>query len=134
MAAVREGTIKRRREVQVSESIVYLADVLAHRQGWSKPELAHFRRAINLLFEAGLLIETASGLTDEGEPWFVFCDASSGDVLAHFAKINGKNVVCAPLLNSALTARILPDLVERVVGRRARRRSSSAIGRSTPAA
>jgi hypothetical protein len=118
----------------VSESIVYLADVRAHRQGWTKYELAHFRRAVNLLCEAGLSIETASGFTDEGEPWFVFCDANSGDVIAHFAKMNGKNVVCAPSLNSALTNRILPDLVERILGRRARRRMSPANGRSTPAA
>ena len=118
----------------MSESIVYLADVRTHRQGWTKHELAHFRRATNLLWESGLSIETASGLTDEGEPWFVFCDANSGDVLAHFAKVGGKNIVCAPSLNSALTSRILPDLVERVVGRRARRGLSSASGRSTPAA
>lgn len=110
----------------MSESIVYLADVRVHRQGWTKHELAHFRRAMNLLWEAGHSIETASGLTDEGEPWFVFCDANSGDVLAHFAKMSGKTVVCGPLLNSALTSRIFPDLAERIVGRRARRRLSSA--------
>jgi hypothetical protein len=118
----------------VSDSIVYLADIRAHRQGWTKYELAQFRRATNLLWASGLSIETASGLTDEGEPWFVFCDANSGEVLAHFAKVSGKNVVCVPSLNTALTSRILPDLVERIAGRRARRRLSSASGRSTPAA
>ena len=115
----------------MSRSIVYLTDVRAHRQEWNKYELAQFRRATNLLWESGLEIETASGLTDEGEPWFVFCDANSGDLLAHFAKMGGKNVVCAPALNPALFNRILPDLIERVVGRRARRSLSSASRRST---
>jgi hypothetical protein len=121
-------------EVQVSESIVYLADVRAHRQGWSKHELAQFRRATSLLREAGLLIETDSGLTDEADPWFVFCDAGSGEVLAHFAKMGGKNVACAPSLNVAEIGRIFPDLVERIVERRSRRRISASKRSSTPAA
>jgi hypothetical protein len=120
----------------VSESVVYLADVRAHRQGWSRTELAYFRRARNHLWISGLAIETASGLTDEGEPWFVFCDASTGDVLAHFAKMSGKNVACAPMFNNAnaLSNRIFSDLIERIVVRRPRRRLSSPSGRATPAA
>ena len=118
----------------MSEKIVSLADVRAHRQGWTKHELAHFRRAASLFWESGLSIETASGLTDEGDAWFVFCDANSGDVLAHFAKVGGKNVVCAPSLDDVLLNRILPDLLERIVDAGHAAASRQPGGRSPPAA
>jgi hypothetical protein len=119
-------------EVQVSKSIIYLVDVRAHRQGWSKHELAHFRRAKNLLRDSGISIETDSGLTDEGDPWFAFYETESGEVFAHFAKIDGKNVASAPS-HSLLTGRIFPDLVARIVERRPRRVSSPG-SHSSPAA
>jgi hypothetical protein len=115
----------------VGENIVYLADVRAHRQGWSTHELEHFRSAKNALRGAGLFLETESGLTDEGEPWFVFCDAETGDVLAHFAKIGGKNFATTPPNSGLMAGGIFPDLVARIVACRPLRAST---GRSTPAA
>jgi hypothetical protein len=101
----------------VGESTVYLADMRAYRPGWSKQELAHFHRVVHVLWEAGLCVETDSGVTDEGEPWFAFCDVDSGEAVTHFARISGKFVVCAPWLNGSLTERVLPDLVERFLDR-----------------
>ena len=101
----------------MSEPVVYLADVRAHRQRWSKDDLAHFHRVVNLVGKAGLSVETDSGVTDEGEPWFVFCDADSGEVLAHFAGISGKFFVSAPCLNGSLTEHVLRDVVERLLDR-----------------
>jgi len=118
----------------VSKSVVYLADVRAHRQGWSKHELEHLHRAVNLLSEAGLTVETDSGVTDEGDPWLVFCDTVSGDVLAHFARLSAEYVVCSPLLDGALTGRDFPDLVERFLAHRPHRRRASVGSKSTPAA
>jgi hypothetical protein len=116
------------------ERVILLADVRAHRHGWSRHELAHLRRASNRLREAGFSIETESGLTDEGDPWFVFCDADSGEVVAHFARISGKNVAHAPLLENGHAGRIVQHLVDRLVEGRIRRRLPSATRRSTPAA
>jgi hypothetical protein len=79
---------------------------------WSEQELAHFRHAVNLLWDAGLSFETDTGLTDEGEPWFVFCDAQSGEVAAHFAKISGKFVVWTPFFTGAITWRVFTNLIE----------------------
>jgi len=95
--------------------------VSARRQGWSNQELAHFRRAMKVLAEAGIALETDSGVTDEGEPWLVFCDADSGEVLAHFAKISGKYVVSAPFLKGSLTGRVFPSLFRRFLDRCVRR-------------
>jgi hypothetical protein len=117
----------------VSASTMYLADVRA-QQGWSKQELAHFHRIVDVLWEARLCVETDSGVTDEGELWFVFCDADSGEVVTHFARISGMYVVCAPWLAGSLTGRVLPDLVERFLDRCPGRRVASVSSQSTPAA
>jgi hypothetical protein len=67
--------------------------------------------AVNVWRQAGLSVETGSGMTDESEPWFVFCDADSGEVLVHFARISGKYIVCSPSLNNSLAGHSLPDLI-----------------------
>lgn len=116
----------------MSERTLYLAD--AHRPWWRKYELSHFHRVENVLREAGLRVETDSGVTDEGESWFVFFDAESGEVVAHFARIGGKYVACASFLNCALTGRVFSDLVMRFVDRCPGRRIKGCSNRSTPAA
>jgi hypothetical protein len=118
----------------VCESTVYLADLRAVGRGWSKQEVSHLHRAASVLWRGGVSLETDSGVTDEGDPWFVFCDAESGDVLVHFARIGGAYVVCAPLLDGSLTARVLPELVDRFLERYPRGRLTSLRNRSTPAA
>jgi hypothetical protein len=85
-------------------------DGRARRRDWSRQELALLHDAANLLRET---VETYRGVTDEGDPWFVFCDADSGDVLAHFARISG-HIVCAPVLKEGLTGRVLADFWLRV--------------------
>jgi hypothetical protein len=86
-------------------------------RGWSQHELMYFHRAVNTLRQAGLAIEIDGGVTDEGEPWLVFCDVYSGEVLAHFARIRGKYVACASFLNGSLTAHAFPELVTRFLDR-----------------
>jgi hypothetical protein len=119
---------------KVSESTVSLANVRAYGRGWSKQELAHFHRVFNALWEAGLSLETDSGVTDESEPWFVFCDADSGAVVAHFARLSGKFAVYAPFLNGTLTGHVFLDLVERFLDRCPGRRVASFSSHSPPAA
>ena len=87
-----------------------------------------------MLWEAGLRVETDSGVTDEGEPWFAFFDIDSGEVVAHFARISGTYVVCAPFLNGSLTGRVFSDLVASFLDRCPGRRMTAYSSRSTPAA
>ncbi len=47
----------------------------AELRDWSAQELAEFYRVESVLIQAGLRVTSARGLTDEGEPWFVFCRA-----------------------------------------------------------
>jgi len=97
---------------KLSNSILrLLADVPFRRRDWSDHELAHFHHVINALRDDGISIETDRGVTDEGEPWFAFCDSESEEVFGHFARIRGKYVVCVRYLNGCRTGRALPDLV-----------------------
>jgi hypothetical protein len=99
------------------------AEVRFRRGDWSNQELAHFHRLIAVLWNDGISIETDRGVSDEGEPWFVFCDADSGEVFAHFARISGTYAVWAPCRDVSFTGHILRDLIKRFVDDRACRRA-----------
>ena len=52
-------------------------------------------------------------MTDEGEPWFAIYHVQSGEVVGHFARIDGSYIVCAPFLKSSLRGRVLCELIGR---------------------
>jgi hypothetical protein len=89
-----------------------LAKVRTYRQGWSKHELAHLRSAAKLMRAGGTSVRTDCGVTDEGDPWFAFFADETGEIIAHFARIDGKCIACVPFRSGALTGPILPDLIE----------------------
>ncbi len=60
---------------------------------WTTAELGELFRVAHVLRQSGMTIETDMGLSDEGDPWFVFYSVQSEDVIAHFARINGEIVV-----------------------------------------
>ena len=60
------------------------------RGGWSNQDLAELYRIEAALVQAGIPIDTELGETDEGDPWFAFCRADTGDVLVHVAIIDGE--------------------------------------------
>ena len=115
-------------------STVCLAEVRFRRRGWSNHELAQFHRVTADLSNAGFALETDSGLTDEGEPWLVFCDGDSGEIFAHFARVTGEYAVCAPCLDRLLTGATLREVVDQFIELCPCRRVASTRGRSTPAA
>ena len=49
------------------------------------------------LAQAGIAIETDRGVTDEGDPWFVFC-RECGDVVVHVARFGGYYRLYSPAL------------------------------------
>ena len=53
--------------------------------GWRNDELAELYRVEHSLVQAGVVVETKSGLSDEGDPWFVFCHPD-GHVVVHTAR------------------------------------------------
>lgn len=64
--------------------------------GWGTQERAEIVRAAALLGNRLGPLETADGLTDRGEPWAVLAEAETGEVVAHFARIDGRFVASLP--------------------------------------
>jgi hypothetical protein len=60
---------------------------------WSNQDIADVYRCLDQFARHGLVVEAASGLSDEGDPWFAIEDVSSGDALVHIARIDGFFVV-----------------------------------------
>ena len=69
----------------------------SHGGGWRNQDLAEFYRIADIMAQAGLAVEADSGASDEDDPWFVFMRAQTGDVIAHFARIDGLFVAVSAL-------------------------------------
>ena len=95
--------------------VVRLADMRLHRRDWSNQELGQLLRLVAGFRSFGFSFETDRGVSDEGEPWFVFYDGGSCEVFAHFARISGRYVVCAPCIKGPLSGIELCELLERFV-------------------
>lgn len=65
------------------------------KKDWSNQELADLFRVRQLLSSANVPVETDRGITDEGDPWFVFCHAN-GEVFIHLCRIDGLYVLDSP--------------------------------------
>lgn len=85
------------------------------KRDWSNQDLAELYRVESALAQAGIHIETERGTSDEGDPWFVFCHSDSGDVIVHFARIDGRYVIAAPILARPLKGPDLTTIVRRFV-------------------
>lgn len=86
-------------------------------QSWSNQEIAEFYRVTEILGHAGIAIGIDGGVTDEGDPWQVFFREDTGDILAHFAKIDGDYVIACPPTGDVLRGSDLRDMVASMMRR-----------------
>ncbi len=84
---------------------------------WTQQELAEFYRVESVLGAAGISVELDRGLSDEGDPWFVFCRPQNGDVIIHFARYDGVYVAASGALGQVLRGRNFRELVDAFVAR-----------------
>lgn len=82
----------------MSAVIPFLRPAAARPTSWSQQELAEFYRVEAALLRAGIGIASEHGLSDEGEPWFVFC-RPDGDEIMHFARIDGSYLIASEVLD-----------------------------------
>jgi hypothetical protein len=82
---------------------------------WTSQELAEFYRVEASLIRGGVTVETDRGLSDEGDPWFVFCRADTGDVIIHFARTGDDYVVASPAFDSCVRGRQFRPLIEGLI-------------------
>lgn len=79
---------------------------------WSNQELASIYRVKRLLDAAGVPNHIERSLSDEGDPWCVFCGAAS-EVFIHLCRIDGLYVLDSPNLAQPIYGRDFNDLIEK---------------------
>jgi hypothetical protein len=62
-------------------------------RNWTTQEVAELYRVCEHLAQAGIRVVIDTGLSDEGEPWAVFEQCETGDVVVHIARIDGQLIV-----------------------------------------
>ncbi len=82
----------------MSANVVSLFSRPRRVREWGRQEVAEFYRVRDILSKSGIALDTEQGFSDEGDPWFVFCRSDTGDVVAHFARIDDLYVIGIPAL------------------------------------
>jgi hypothetical protein len=82
---------------------------------WSQQELAEFYRVEAALVNSGVAITTDRGITDEGDPWLVFCRDDNDEVIVHFARIDGEYVVASNLAEAVVRGRNFNNLIRELL-------------------
>jgi hypothetical protein len=103
--------------MNVASLKIYSKAVRSKSRPWDDQELADFYRATEILRQAGLNTESDLGLTDEGDPWFVFVRPESGDVIAHFARIDGQFLAVSSLNQEVYRGNNIREIVDRMLTR-----------------
>jgi hypothetical protein len=62
-------------------------------------------------------IESDRGVTDEGDPWFVFLRAEDGETFIHFARIDGEYIIAGPAYEGVAKGFDFPGLVRDLISR-----------------
>jgi hypothetical protein len=84
---------------------------------WTQQELAEFYRVESALIRAGIRVGTDRGLSDENEPWFVFYRSDDGEVVIHFARIDGEYIIAGPAYEEIARGFDFSALVRNMVAR-----------------
>lgn len=84
---------------------------------WSQQELAEFYRVEAALLRAGIRVGTDRGLSDEKEPWFVFYRTDDGEVVIHFARIDGEYLIAGPAYEEVARGFDFTSMVRNMVAR-----------------
>jgi hypothetical protein len=77
---------------------------------WSNQELANIYRVKKLLDAAGVPNTLERGVTDEGDPWCIFC-TFSGDVFIHLCRVDGRYTLDSPNLRKPIGGLDFSDLI-----------------------
>jgi len=84
---------------------------------WTQQELAEFYRVESALIRAGIRVGTDRGMSDENEPWFVFYRSDDGEVVIHFARIDGEYIIAGPAYEEIARGFDFTALVRNMVAR-----------------
>ncbi|WP_120505320.1 hypothetical protein [Sulfitobacter mediterraneus] len=79
-------------------------------QDWSNQELANIYRVKKLLDAAGVPNTLERGITDEGDPWCIFC-THGGEVFIHLCRVDKLYTLDSPNLRNPITGVDFADLI-----------------------
>lgn len=79
-------------------------------QDWSNQELANIYRVKKLLDAAGVPNTLERGITDEGDPWCIFC-THGGEVFIHLCRVDNLYTLDSPNLRNPITGFDFADLI-----------------------
>lgn len=82
---------------------------------WSKSEQAEFVRATALLRRAGLPVIVEGGVSDEGDPWTIFLREDTGDVIVHFARVDGLILAASAASDEVVSGRSFRSVMDRII-------------------
>jgi hypothetical protein len=80
------------------------------QRDWNNQELADLFRVRELLVKANIAVGSDRGVTDEGDPWFVFCDGF-GEVVIHLCRIDGVYILDNPNITRPLRGTDFASLI-----------------------
>lgn len=101
----------------MAELLSFFRAAPASRGDWTTQEIAEFYRVEAALIQAGLRIVVDRGLSDEGDPWFVFCRAGDGEVIVHFARIGHNYIIVADSMGRGLEGPDFRALLSQFISR-----------------
>jgi hypothetical protein len=107
----------------MTESTTVLSFFSARKSAgdWTQQELSEFYRVEGALLQGGLRVVTDRGVSDEGDPWFVFCrEEDNGEIIAHFARIDRQYVVVSRAFSGVARGRDFRLLVGELLRGQAR--------------
>jgi hypothetical protein len=88
-----------------------------NKAGWSNQETAEFYRVADIMNAAGLLVSVDLGVSDEGDPWLVFVRQETGDVIAHFAKLDGLFISVSSITSEIYRGQDARSVVDQMLAR-----------------
>ncbi len=96
-------------------NVVSFFKAVPRRRDWTVQELAEFYRVEEALVRTGLGVQTDRGISDEGDPWFIFCHGDSGDIVVHFARFDGCYVVASPAFDQCMYGENFRTLIQTLI-------------------
>lgn len=96
--------------------VIHITRTIARNGDWTDQEKGELLRLMHGLAAQNLLPETARGVSDAGDPWFVVSHPTTGEVLAHVARIAGRFVVHHMAEDLVLEGENLRELMLQVLG------------------
>ena len=101
----------------LGQNITFFAPAQKKTKDWNSQELAEFYRVESALIQGGMRVVTDRGVSDEGDPWFVFCREQDGEPVVHFARIDGQYVIASPAYDGASRGLDFRSMVQELIAR-----------------